>query len=278
MKALIDADIFTYSIGSATDDFGAPLSWNFCAARLNAQIASIKEAVGATASQCYITGPNNFRVGVATIRPYKGKRPSTKPHHYQRVRDYMVDFHKAEIIEGIEADDELSIVQCLTNGLRERTVENGKEQRIVETIICSVDKDLNMVPGQHYNWVKDERSFVTEVDGYRAFFVQLLTGDTVDNIPGLHGVGAKSSFVSAVLKCTDNVAMYEIVHTQYKKRFGSYWQQFLEENAVLLWMLREKVEVAGTDAQARSLIRDLEAQRSALNWSKSLQASLIEML
>ena len=46
-----------------------------------------------------------------------------------------------------------------------------------------------MVEGWHYNFVKDEHLEVTKAEGLRNFYRQLLTGDTVDNIPGLHGIG-----------------------------------------------------------------------------------------
>ena len=116
MHALIDADIFCYSFGSSKDDEGNPLKWPFVASRLNSQIEYIKEAVGATKTSFYITGTDNFRIDLATIKPYKGQRPAEKPHHYQRVRDYLVNFYKAETIVGMEADDKLSIEQmCNAN-------------------------------------------------------------------------------------------------------------------------------------------------------------------
>ena len=70
VHANIDADIFTYSFGACTDDFGHPLAWPLVATRLNAQIRNIREAVGATSYTLYLTGEGNFRVRVATIKPY----------------------------------------------------------------------------------------------------------------------------------------------------------------------------------------------------------------
>ena len=248
MHALIDADIFTYSFGSSKDDEGNPLNWPFVASRLNAQIESIKEAVGATSVSFYLTGAGNFRVDTATIKPYKGTRPKDKPHHYGRVRSYLLDFYKANLIEGMEADDAMSIEQMKVwteiweDGIflgmepteRFYTPENYSQC----TIICSIDKDLMMVPGWHYNWIKDEKIFVSELDGLRSFYRQLLTGDSVDNIPGLHGVGPKSTHCLGVTKCSTELEMYTLVREQYEKRFGSYWSKFMRENAALLWMCR----------------------------------------
>ena len=48
MHALIDADIFLYSFGSAKGEDGAPAPWPFIISRMDAQINNILEAVGAT--------------------------------------------------------------------------------------------------------------------------------------------------------------------------------------------------------------------------------------
>ena len=276
MRALIDSDIFTYSIGSAKTDEGHPLEWQFCAARLNMQLKAIRDAVEATSHSVYLTGKSNFRLSTATIKPYKGTRPAEKPHHYQRVRDYLVDFHKAEVVEGMEADDKLAIEQIRNREICEQQALGGHSY--TETIICSIDKDLLMVPGWHYNWVKDKKTYVTPLDGSRAFYSQLLTGDGVDNIPGLFGVGSSSAAVKFVQQCDSDDLMYRRVRKEYSDRFGSYWQQFLEENACLLWMKRLENDPLGHENEARSLIREMEARHSAQNWSNSLQNSLTEML
>tara|TARA_R110000772_G_scaffold184459_4_gene295478 strand:+ start:4153 stop:5013 length:861 start_codon:yes stop_codon:yes gene_type:complete len=275
MHALIDADIFCYSFGSSKDDEGNPLNWPFVASRLNAQIEYIKEAVGATKTTFFLTGSSNFRVDLASILPYKGGRPAEKPHHYQRVRDYLTNFYKAEVIEGYEADDAMSIAQM--QGFDDAKHKARSKAKIDnpdavgnyvigyecnETIICSLDKDLMMVPGWHYNWGKDEKTYVSDLDGYRTFFAQCLTGDkSVDNIPGLFGVGKKSASVKYVGECTSRLAMYERVHKEYYDRFGSYWQQFLLENAALLWMLRTDTAPHTCQSEVYELLIGLEDER-----------------
>jgi len=70
---------------------------------------SVLEATDAQYYKAYLTGKGNFREDVATILPYKGNRKAPKPVHYQAIRDYLVAYWDAEIIEGMEADDMLSI-------------------------------------------------------------------------------------------------------------------------------------------------------------------------
>jgi hypothetical protein len=127
---------------------------------------------------------SNFRKQLASILPYKGNRsPLAKPQWLNETRDYLVAYQGAKVAEGEEADDALGI----------RGTEEGSK-----AIICSLDKDLDQVPGLHYNWVKKERYEVNERDALRAFYTQLLTGDRTDNIPGIAGIGPKRA--SAILE------------------------------------------------------------------------------
>lgn len=229
MIALIDGDVLLYQFGSCKDDEGHPLKWPFVQQRLDAKIHGIAEDAEASDYVIHLSGDNNFRKDVATIRPYKGNRPSEKPFWHAKVKDYLSSSrkHKVFIAEGMEADDSMSIDQCASNGT---------------TVICSPDKDLKMVPGYHYQWstttLKEKpRWLVTEEEGLLWFFTQLLMGDPTDNIPGLYGIGGVKA--KKILDGTETpLQMYERVKKEYELRFGSYWKMFMDENAKLLWMLR----------------------------------------
>jgi hypothetical protein len=247
MKALIDGDVLCYSVGSATDDEGKPLSWPLTFARLKGKIEQIVRDSGADEFAVYVTGKGNFRHTEATIKPYKGNRNEPKPHHYQRVRDYFSKAQDIEVVwcEGYEADDGMSIDQC---------------ENIEPTIICSIDKDLDMVLGWHYQWVVGDRKprppyFVDYIDGMRWFFKQLLMGDTTDNILGLYNVGKKSTLVTKLDTMENVQEMYDHVQRYYEKYFGSYWRMFLNENARLLWMLEQE------DDDVRDSLDVLECNR-----------------
>lgn len=234
MRALIDCDIFCYAHGAAVDEDGSPLAWNLVQARIDAQLESILRSVQATSWQGYLTGSSNFRDKVATIKPYKGTRNrSERPYWYQAVYNYLRDNKNCLVINEMEADDAIAIAS-------DKTLDSWESQ----TIICSKDKDLLQVPGWHYQWPspgKKEREpfWVSEKGGYRLFFRQCLTGDPVDNIPGLYGVGPRASCVERLEELTDIIDMFSIVKLEYVRRFGSYWRMFLEENGTLLWLLRE---------------------------------------
>ena len=242
MKANIDADWFAYAHGGATDDEGHPLAWPLVASRISQQIENITHNAGCDSYELYLSGKSNFRNEVATIRPYKGTRPTEKPAHYQRIREYLIKFRGATLVEGMEADDKVSIEQYAD--LFKRPVKDRKT--IATTVLCSIDKDLDMVEGWHYNWIKDEKYWIDEISGIRNFYKQLLTGDSVDNIPGLFGVGKSSALLKRLDTLSSELEFYTHCQEQYEKRFGQYWAKFMMENAQLLWMVREESETRKT--------------------------------
>ena len=151
MKALIDFDIFSYEFGNCTDAEYRPLAWPLVQARLQGRIDKILEATGADCYQGYLTSSDksNFRYEIASIRPYKGHRKAMKPHHYDRIRSFLEDHRGALMCYGQEADDAMSIEQYKRNS---EELWNAGDADFCSTVIATRDKDLDMVPGYHYNW------------------------------------------------------------------------------------------------------------------------------
>lgn len=228
MHALVDTDILCYEMGSAKDDEGWPLSWPLVQSRVDARIEQILEATEAETWQGYLTGKGNFRETISTIKDYKGHRNrGERPFWYQAIYTYLVHDRCVEICNGIEADDQIAM-------------DHGEG-----TIICSRDKDLKQVPGWHYSWPswKQEEQrpyYVSEIDGLRFLYRQLLTGDATDNILGLYGVGAKAACVKRIDTYETEVEMFKEVQEQYYLRFGNHWKMFLSENGTLLYLLRHE--------------------------------------
>ncbi len=274
MLALIDADILLYEIGSYTDDEGHPLSWPLCKSRADAKILKIMDSAGCDDYHLFLTGNNNFRIKEGTIKPYKGHRVSPKPPNHANLKKYFSESTnfkgKVTTSDDYEADDALSIKQCAgfdeiwEDGIFYGVMPNGKTypREELKTVLCSRDKDLNMVPGYHYSWGSGKQKekevwFVTQEEGNHWFFTQLLTGDSTDNIPGLYKVGAVAA-KKALSGLTEPLSLYSAVQHQYEVRFGSYWKLFMHENARLLWMLRTE------DDDIRMWLGELEDQRQVL--------------
>jgi hypothetical protein len=115
---------------------------------------------------------NCYRYDLATMKEYKGNRKDMdKPVYYKEVRDYLCKNWDTRIFSELEADDAVALMQA------------------DDTVIASIDKDLLQVPGRHYDWVQQERWLVAEDVGQRKKYIQVLTGDSTDNIPGIRGIG-----------------------------------------------------------------------------------------
>ena len=226
MKVLIDADRIPYALGNATNEEGTDfLKWPLVKGRVDSMIQKILDECGTEDHTLYLTdSESNFRLQYAKILPYKGNRPTDKPHHFTKIRNYLLNFKDAFLCKGHEADDELGIRQT------------------DKTIISSVDKDLDNIPGEHHNPISGKLYTVTETEGLQNFYKQMLTGDQVDNILGLYGIGKKSTHLKNIEKLTDELDMYKYVKVLYMKYFGSFWYVYMVENGILLWILREEME------------------------------------
>lgn len=220
--ALIDADFMAYSIGFTTEDDPVEVAQSRLQEWLN-NIVYIE--LNCSDYKAYITGPKNFRYEVAKTVPYKANRKDVaKPKHLDALKDYLRRLGAVEI-EGIEADDAVAI---------DNASEPGKY------IIVAVDKDLDQLPGEHYNPVKQKRYTVTEFEAAYNFWKQMLTGDRVDNIPGLAGIGPKKA--EKILKdCKDAEEMQTAVWKAYKDK-GHDYDYFVEQGR-LLWLLRTPDEI-----------------------------------
>lgn len=260
MLGLLDADILPYEFGAAKDEDGEDLSLNLTIARVYERIDKIQERSQVDKTDFYMTGKGNFREKIATIKPYKGNRPKEKSKHWAAIRHELKTNCDATVVEGMEADDAVSIEQHkdysdVVNNIETvissypknmqkeiRVREYGHLPDLLDTIIQSRDKDLHIRPGWHYGWEAGNCKekplwFQTEVGGLRCFYKQLLTGDSVDNILGLFNVGVKSKLVTDISSMDSEYDMYTHVRSKYLDRFGSYADQFLIENGRLLWML-----------------------------------------
>lgn len=234
---LFDSDILVYRCGFSADS-EAKKEWGNekyldmdypekALGNTKSAITGTLEKLEANAEDCkfFLTGAGNFRDKIATIKPYKGNRdPTHKPKYYKEIRDYLMGVWKAELIEGHEADDALAMAQW---ACPDRS-----------TCIVTIDKDLNMIPGWHYNWVKEEMFDVSISDANRNFYWQMLVGDTTDNIPGIRGVGPKTAD-KLLRKDAEEAEWKGIVKDLYYKEYGPRYEEALREIAMLLWMWRK---------------------------------------
>lgn len=222
MIALFDADILCYRIGFSTENESEAIAL----VRMDNYIEEILHSCQASEYEMFLTGKNNFRYKVYPA--YKAnRRKVVKPKHLQALRQHLIDVEGAVVSEGEEADDLLGINQTY------------------ETVICSIDKDLLMIPGKHYNFVRQEHLEVSESEGQYNFYRQMLTGDTVDNIPGIYGLGPKKA-ADILIGCNTKEDFNKVILDRYTEEFPycSLAEVINHINIIgrLLWIRRKENE------------------------------------
>ena len=193
---------------------------------------SLKEDMEATWCDSYIMAMKsdlNFRDDL-----YCDYKLSRKNVQATKLRNLFVPAVRGKaVIEGMavravgrEADDLVRIwaEQCMVAG--------------IDFVVCSNDKDLKCIPGKHYNPKKrDGVTYVTEEEGIRHFYEQLLKGDPTDQIPGLPGVGNVYAKKFLAGHSTEEEFQEEVV-SRYIDAFGNDWYSTLLINGKLLHIQR----------------------------------------
>lgn len=157
-------------------------------------VSKIRKALDNDVEIKYImTAPNstlhNFRFKI--YDKYKGNRDN-KPHHYAFITELLhKELNPLELATGYEADDKLII-------------EANKLKSLGHLpIICSLDKDLKQWAGHHLNLDSMDLEEVDQNEANINYFLQVLSGDRIDSIPGIYEWSNKNP---------------EIKTSQYKKR------------------------------------------------------------
>ena len=230
----VDGDIILYSVAFAAKD--DPVEYALKSARSSCE--QVMYAVNAESIVIYLTGSGNFRSEIAD--DYKGNRKSSeKPRHWLEIKEYMLESMGAILIEGEEADDALGY----------GAVQEGHG-------IATLDKDLDGVPGWHYNWRRKEIYMVSPEDADRFFYKQMLTGDSTDNIPGLYrrtGRKVSKKMYEPFDEMDSPAEMYAQVREIYSDAYDSVGMclddkdevidNWLLKQARCLWIRRDRGEV-----------------------------------
>lgn len=255
MKPLVDADILLYEIA-----WGAETGWkaihpassdpppfDYVKKMLEDRLEEICSKVRDYFGSCeeptlFLTGKGNFRELIAKKKKYKGNRVKPKPFHYNNIKTYIQFAYDCEVAEGVEADD----ILCIRH-----------RQDPENTIICTRDKDLRQCPGWHFGWelgnqpqygpvlldelwnlsLSEDKKKLSGT-GWKFFFAQCLMGDGTDNIPGLPKNGPLKAY-KTLSELQTYEEMEEAVSEAYRAFYADSWKEELEEQAALVYMIRE---------------------------------------
>lgn len=258
---LVDGDGLAYYCAGNDDTEAGEARSN-----LVAKVKSAARLVGAERVIVLLTGSGSHkghRYAVARVKPYQGQRAnSRRPKNWRALRDYMTDTSfpfEVETTVVAEADD-----------LFGWYAYNFPE----DVVIYTQDKDMRMLPGRHLDWVSHrvhtvecgmtlhrerDRMFNIVVHnsefndkqyGPKWFWLQMLHGDTADNIPGLPKYKTKDAKGNDTLKPVGEVTALKILDSytgslhwnvaeHYRGYYGERWLVEMLEQAVLLWMRRD---------------------------------------
>lgn len=235
----IDADMLCYQCGG-NEDTDVATSRRI----LKSKIDMFVEASGAERLVLGLTGEGSTkgdRAVIAYTKPYQGQRKGHKPKNWQYLRNYIAEGLAGPVkaVFDREADDLAGFMS---------------EQYPGKAVLCSRDKDFRMLPGLHLNWdtydlieVKPDVLGVEhggKLYGHKWWAVQMLWGDSADNIPGLpkhpdfmRGVGEVAAH-KLLAFAVDMQSAVDALANAYKAWWGAEWADRFAEQAALLWIRR----------------------------------------
>lgn len=208
---LIDADSILYKVCCTNKAKGAIRS------AIKSEIKYIQRQCKSKNIQVAVKGKGNFRYKV--FNKYKSNRPPMD-EDFKKTLNYAHDWFYENFpvtkADGMEADDLVSIWAWEAHN------------NSIPFIIAHIDKDLDQIPGDHFNFNKKLHYRVSVLDGYNKLIEQWITGDSADGIPGLKGYGpAKAKKVMAGVPLEK---LEETVRSLYKREGKSeeYCQQMYD--------------------------------------------------
>lgn len=244
MLAIVDGDIVAYRCAASAERDGLEIALVRAEQMMNDMLRATKSKT----YHVFLTGKGNFRYDL--YPDYKANRKDKpKPIYLQDCREYLVNMWNAVISVGCEADDLIGITATNLNDTDSH-------------VICSIDKDLLQIPGHHFNFVKQEHTYVSPVEGMRSFYKQLILGDVSDNIPGYDGKARQKwpNFMKGYHDYIDNAHdeydMYSYVKSIYSEGNDIHLNGkllFIQRKENQMWEPPNdpgiQIEVRGTDTE-----------------------------
>jgi 5'-3' exonuclease len=174
-----------------------------------------------------IGGPDNFRLDL--FPDYKGNRKKakdTRPEWFGDLKSWASKLEGSVESDNCEADDLVRVWALECNAAS------------INCAVVSVDKDLHCIVGTHYNPRTKKIYQIDEEYAGRFYWQQVLTGDSVDNIPGLWKVGpvkAKKLLADAVT----HKEMRDVVCRAYNDAYGDEGYAYMIANGRLIHIWRK---------------------------------------
>jgi len=183
-------------------------------------VSSILNSVGAEEYMLFYQSQKHKNYRLEIYPEYKANRPET-PEFFTHWRSVLYKIYEelgAVALNTIETDDALSIVFKIF-----------PEKEIV---LCHNDKDMFQIPCKHYLYKKLKFIDISIADSIRNLNIQLLQGDSIDNIKGCRRIGE--------VKAAKAIDSGQSVIDVYKSVYGTDWRQHYVLNAKMIILGRVK--------------------------------------
>ena len=175
----------------------------------------------------YCGGKDNFRYKLCPDYKANRKDPPEDAKFFRPLMERLIDEGLCIPSHGMEADDMVRIKATECAGLNK------------EFVVVHIDKDLDCIPGKHYN-PKKETFYDIDVDtADLLYWTQMLKGDPTDNLPGLPKIGPKKA--EKMLAGVPMGRRKSRVLAAYRAKFGRVdWKDKLMETANGIHILRSE--------------------------------------
>lgn len=281
----IDADFLAYMVSYERE--GNIIELNDMQHNTRVAVEKIRKLAGAQAVHLHLTpgtSTKGDRNAIAIQKEYQGNRKDKpKPAKLHIMRTWMGQAFPATLCQLYEADDSMSSMQY-------KAIASGAQNL---SIICSKDKDLDMVPGLHLDWVSGEiktadtfgeiwldtsgSSIKLKGLGQKFFWAQMLMGDSADNIQGIPVV--MNEHMSKPKKCGPAMAYSMLCDIKTNRDAFLYVKQCYENTGKFVgykhWETGADVPwqlVFVSEAKLLWMRRDPNKSDDVLQWFKEIMA------
>lgn len=223
--AIIDADSVLYAVALSAealskgsgdhgdDEWVQMKDGEQCYRETVSQLERLVQAVDAEDAIICLspTGVSSFRKAI--LPTYKENRAAYRRPDLLKPLQAMIQHRRpfgTLAVRGLEADDVCGITATTLARAGMRT-----------SVIVSIDKDMQSIPGLLYTWLHKERGVIeiTPEEADRSHLYQTLIGDTVDNYTGCPGMGPKKAFALLdELKDATGWSRWDAIVDKFKKR------------------------------------------------------------
>jgi 5'-3' exonuclease len=201
-----------------------------------------EEMIDDIAGRCFadeikvaVWGDNNFRLDFYHDYKNTPNRIKSKERnlYFMDMRHELVADGKVTPADGMEADDLVRI-------WAEEARAEGKD-----FVIASIDKDLLCIEGAHYLIHRDEFKHMDKETADEHYWTQVLTGDSVDNIQGIKGIGPKKA--QKILAGAKFGERKQRVIDAYYEHYGSNWKEKMVHCGTLVHIMPTRDGVFSLD-------------------------------